>query len=476
MLMPILSVPLSRLKYGVLGKLSAARQKIQYRNFRPDCGDDTVVTGIDDQVAYLTRLLDRGNMEMFLRRLSELVRKLCWGPLRGRALFIPELDELSRRASLIITPKRNPPTDSNLLVHIATEVYLTGGHTRVMEDIVASLPEYRHVLILTGMREVHPNLVSIKPRFDELSLDVRLLRTSSWTNRASELSSLITELCPQAILLFAHQEDSIANAGVARHSAPRILFLHHADHQPSLGAFRADYTHVDLTPACHNICASRSHLRALLLNLTVKDMGAVELPRQHLMVGATCGSPGKYLGSSEFSYAQLLVALFAAGVGQILHIGDMPEEQKNQIRSEITTNGQHASRVIFLPNTPFLAGKLLEISPDFYLVSHPLVGGKATVEALSVGLPILHACPASALALLAVDMTFGTSVMVSNLEQISAAVRRLEAEKTTLATRSREVYEKHYSPAAFREGLLSALNASPLACAAPAQAPPVVLR
>lgn len=453
-----------------------ARYKRRYRNFRPTCADDAVVRGIDEQVAYLTRLLDRGNMEVFLKRLAELTYKLLFGPLWGRALFVPELDELVRRASLIITPKPNPRTNSNLLVHIATEVYPTGGHTRVMEDIVASLPEYRHVLILTGMREVHPNLVSLKPRFDELSLDIRLLRTSGWTNRASELSSLITELCPQAILLFAHQEDSIANAGVAGHSAPRILFLHHADHQPSLGAFRADYAHVDLTPGCHNICASRSHLRASLLNLTVKDMGAVELPRRHPMIGATCGSPHKYLGSSEFSYAQLLAALFAAGVGQILHIGDMPEEEKNQIRSEITANGQDASRVVFLPNTPSLAAKLLEISPDFYLVSHPIVGGKATVEALSVGLPILHARPASALPLLAVDMTFGISVMVSNLEQISAAVHRLETEKSTLAKRSREVYEKHYPPASFREALLSALNASPLACAAPAQRLPVVLR
>jgi len=48
--------------------------------------------------------------------------------------------------------------------------------------------------------------------------------------------------------------------------------------------------------------------------------------------------------------------------------------------------------------------------------------------------------------------------MVSNLEQISAVVHRLKTEKNTLAKRSREVYEKHYSPAAFREGLLSALN------------------
>ncbi|MGB6877087.1 MAG: hypothetical protein WBD87_13750 [Candidatus Acidiferrales bacterium] len=435
-----------------------ARYNRRYQNFRPTCSDDAVVSGIDEYVAYLAAFLERGNMEMFLKRLAELSAKLRSEPLWGRALFVPELDELVRRASLIITPKPNPSANSKLLVHIATEVYPTGGHTRVMEDIVTNLPEHQHVLILTRMYEAHPGLVSLKPRFDELSFDVRLLRSSGWTRRARELSSLITELSPDAILLFAHQEDSIANAGVAGHSAPRILFLHHADHQPSLGAFRADYMHVDLTPACHKICASHPRLHTSMLNLTAKGTGTVKLVERHPIIGATCGAPYKYAGSTEFTYGQLLAALFSAGVGRILHIGDMPDEQKNQIRTEITVNGQDASRMTFLPNTPSLTAKLLEVAPDFYLVSHPIGSGKATLEATSVGLPIVQTRPASGLPLLFVDMTFDTSVVIQSLDQVPAAVLRLKGEKSTLANCSRSVYEKHYSPAAFREGLLSAIG------------------
>jgi hypothetical protein len=54
-------------------------------------------------------------------------------------------------------------------------------------------------------------------------------------------------------------------------------------------------------------------------------------------------------------------------------------------------------------------------------------------------------------------MTFGTSVLVSALGQIPAAIHRLETEKITLAKLGRAVYENHYSPSAFREGLLSAI-------------------
>jgi hypothetical protein len=62
------------------------------------------------------------------------------------------------------------------------------------------------------------------------------------------------------------------------------------------------------------------------------------------------------------------------------------------------------------------------------------------------------------LPLLGPDMTFGTSITISALGQIPAAIHRLESEKNMLAKRSREIYEKYYSTPAFREGLLSAIN------------------
>lgn len=434
-----------------------ARYKRRYRNFRPTCADDAVVRGIDEHVAYLTRLLDRGNMEMFLRRLAELTYKLLSSPVWGRALFLPELDELARKASLIVAPSYSRTADSKLLVHVASVVHPTGGHTRVIEDIAAALPEYRHVLIITGMGNLAPmELPPLMPRFQELHLQVHLLKAPDWTEKVRELSSLVAAVGPLAVLQHAHYADSIAFVGVAG-QGPRVLFLHQCDHFASLGAYRTDYTHIDLTPACHRICASHPHLRASLLNLTVKDMGTVPLVGCHPIIGATCGAPHKYLGSTEFSYAQLLAALFSAGVHQILHIGDVPEAQKNQIRADITANGQDAERVVFLPNTPSLAAKLVEIAPDFYLISHPVGSGKAAVEAMSVGLPILHARPVSALPLLVADMTFGTSVLASTLEQIPSAVHCLEADKSTLAERSRAVYVQHYSPAEFRERLLSAI-------------------
>lgn len=448
----------SQMKYGVLGKLSAARQKIQYRNFQPVCGEDAVVRGIDDQVAYLTRLLDRGNMELFLKRLAETVSRLhdaCW----GRGLFIPEFDELARRATLTESRSKRGTAHSRLLVHVASVVHPAGGHTRVIEDIAASLPDYEHVLIITNMNQLAPmQLAPLRDRFTALRLRVHLLNRSGWTRKLLQLSSLLDSLSPLAILVLAHYADSVAFAGIGGHAAPSVLFLHQCDHMPALGASRIDLTHVDLTPGCHHFCKSRRGISPHMLNLMVRNGGLVRTAGRVGATGATCGSPHKYSGSTEFSYAQLLAALFSAGVGQIFHIGDMPEEQKNQICSEVMANGQDAERIIFLPNVPSLTAKLLEISPDFYLVSHPVGGGKATLEAMSVSLPILHARPAGSLPLLVVDMTYGCSLTISTLDEIPVVLKRLADEGQVLSSRTRATYEKYYSEAAFRQGLLSAIG------------------
>jgi hypothetical protein len=457
----MLSRPFSRLKDYVWWRVGDALYKRRYRDFRPSYSSDAVVCGMDGYVASLSDLIERGNMEMFLKRLAELTRRLSSKPLWGQALFIPQLDELARKAGFFLASHPNSKPKSKLLVHVATEVFPIGGHSNVIDDIVAALPDYQHALIVTAMASSHPALVSMKPRFQELNLDVHLLKCSGWVEKATELSSLIGALAPRAVLMLGNYDDSVAYSAVEGDAAQRVLFLHHADHQPSLGASRTDYIHVDLTPACHNVCASRPDLHASLLNLTAKDIGTVQLTNRRPIIGVTCGSPYKYAGAIEFSYAQLVAGLFSIGVARLFHIGGMLDSQKDQICADIVANGQDSNRLIFLPNAPSLAAKLLEISPDFYLTSHPLGGGKATVEALSVGLPIVFVCPASRLPLLGPDMTFGTAIPVSTLRQVPEAIRRLEIEKSTLAKRSRGIYEEHYSMKAFREGLLRAINPDP---------------
>ena len=422
---------------------------------------EAVICCKERDIALLQSFLDSDDIQQFLQHMTDFTSKL-WNPsFRGKALFIPELDELIRRANPLITSEVRLSCSDDLIVYVATEVYTEGGHTRVIEDMVRAMPEYEHLLITTGMDSGHTTLTKLKSQFDKLHLNVRPLTGLSQTERVRELSSLIHSVRPQAIMVFAHPDDSVAYLGIDAHLAKRTVFIHHADHIPALGASRTDFLHVDLTPVCHSICSRHANLRPLMLNLTVQDAGTVRITNRQPMIGLTCGSAHKYAGSVDFSYAQLLANLFSSGVGQVFHVGEMADSQKSQICAEIAAFGQNPSKLIFLDETPSLALKMIEVAPDFFLTSHPIGGGKATVEAMSVGLPILYICSPSTPPLLRADMALGSSIPVVSLKGLPAAIHRLKAEREDAARRSRQIYEEHYSAPAFMHGLLSIIAQLP---------------
>ena len=185
-ILKVLLSPFSRSRLKLELKIERIRYQIRYANFRPTISSDGIVSGIRIHEAALANFLKNGDTEMFLSRLAELMLKLLSESFMGRALFVPRLDDLARKANLLISPDRKShdrPTNSKVLVHVATIVYPIGGHTRVIEDIAAALPDHRHILLITGMQESDPVWASLKPRFDELSLEVYILRSSSLTEK-----------------------------------------------------------------------------------------------------------------------------------------------------------------------------------------------------------------------------------------------------------------------------------------------------
>jgi hypothetical protein len=411
----------------------------------------------------LSQKLTRRELDAVLDTTGKLAYQLCMLPaLMGRALFLPQLDALMEDAAKAFVPAAMHPAAGPIVVHVATEVYETGGHTRVLEDIARALPEYRHVLILTDIMENYRAgrlvLGFLKGRFDTIKLEVIFLQETTLAQKALELAAHIARLAPQAVALLGHHFDTIANAGVSGHSAPRVLYIHHCDFSPALGATRGDYIHVDVTPSCHAMCKTVRASPSVFLGLSVEDRGVVEFSARKSLVGVTCGGPHKYAGRNEFSYAELLAALFANGIENIIHIGAMSPEQMNQIQKEIDALGQDAGRVIFQGNTPSLTDSLQEIMPGFFLCSFPTGGGKAMLEAMSVGLPLLIPRPGSTAPLIGADIAHGVGLTIKTLQDVPGIVRRLRTEEQGLGRRHREIFEQYYSMPVFRKKLLGLIR------------------
>jgi len=412
----------------------------------------------------LEALLERNEIEAFLKEAQGFVYRMWTTPaIKGKALLIPQMDALLERAARHFNRSQRPRESAlQLVAHIATEIYTTGGHTRLIENMVRALPEYRHVLVLTdsveNYRQGRLALDTLKERFDILGVEILTLSGATLTEKTAELAGLIESLAPQAAVLTAHHFDVVANAGITGNSAPRVIFIHHGDDLPSLGATRADLIHADLNPASLHVCMTEGLLTPAYLNLTVKDCGVVHAPQRDTLIGATCGAPYKYSGVSLFSYAALLAALFAAGVEKIFHIGTMPQEQMAQVRSDLAKAGQDAQRIIFMPNTPSLAPALKKVAPDFFLGSHPIGGGTAMTEAMSLGLAIIATRPEGLSPLHNVDLSLGNELVVRTLDDVPAIVTTVRRDRKALGRRSRDVYEKHYSMGVFRDRLLSLIR------------------
>lgn len=410
----------------------------------------------------LNKSLDQRDLEGFLTHSMQLILKVSTAQeFKGKGLFVPELDAMIQQTAQAI-PTKIPDNYSQVMVHVATEVYDSGGHTRTLEDVVGSLPEVRHILILTDISNAYRfnriPVQTLKARFDSIGLEVMILQAPTLSAKTIELSSLIGRIAPRCIMLHAHAFDVIANVAITGKSAPRVLYIHHMDHNPSLGATRKDYIHVDNTPPCHHFCKSYPGLSPVFLGLTVKDNGVVTADNKDSFIGATCGHHGKFQGQFLFTYGQILGQLFASGVDRFYHIGAVSEVQKNNICAEIKNAGHDSEKLIFYGGVLSLAETLKEIAPHFYLGSYPVSGGRSAVEALSVGLPFLLIRPPESSPLLCVETSLGAAVVAQSLADIAERLERIRKEGKKLAKLSREHFDRYYAPAIFRQKLLALLN------------------
>ena len=55
--------------------------------------------------------------------------------------------ELLKIQAPFLENQHNP--DNELIIYIATQLYITGGHTAVIEDLIKARPEKKHLILIT---------------------------------------------------------------------------------------------------------------------------------------------------------------------------------------------------------------------------------------------------------------------------------------------------------------------------------------
>jgi hypothetical protein len=394
---------------------------------------------------------------------NELLVGLSRNPeTTNTALFVPVLDSLIHRVGQALStasPTRPAKrTESNFVLHVATELYPVGGHTRVVADVIRALPERRHCVVITDMFGNYSagkySVADVDQIFAGTETGFVVLNVGSGVDKVRQLIGILAAGDPMACFMYAHHGDVVANAAVTESTCRRSIFVHHADHMPSLGPTRADYLHLDLSPVCHRQCLAIAGNAPIFLGLTAEDRGVKPLvERERSKMSAACSGPMHKFWPDPpgVRYADVVREVMRSAGGKYYHIGGMPPDALAQIQRELATAGVDPARFVDMGGVRSVWDTFLQLEIDFYVDSLRLGRVKTIVEALGAGLPIVMPAPPDPPSLLYSDMTMGAAVTWRLPEDIPKVVEMIQRDQRGFAARSRQIFDEYYSQTKFAE-------------------------
>ncbi len=378
------------------------------------------------------------------------------------ALYYPGLDrQLERLAAQLDAECREPgdaapPSTDNTLV-VATELYRVGGHSKVLEDVVREARS--PVVVLTeafaGYREEAADHGWVHDALGGASVVV-LTQTSLWS-KCRALRRLTQRLRPARIVYFNHHQDPVPFVGTLGHAGSRKVFVHHADHHPSLGVTLAGMEHVDMTDEIAAVCSRELGAPPSTLPLHVVDEGR----RDFAPVAAadwsvvTSGTGVKFARDGELALHSIAGAALGAMRGRFYHIGPMDADWLAQIRAQLAGAGIDPERFVAIGPVASLWRALRDLPAHVYIGSAPVGGARAAVEVQGCGFPLAHHRPVEAGSLVALESIYASPALgwslPADLPGVLATIAGLGHARFSDA--ARELYERRFSRARFREVL-----------------------
>ena len=294
------------------------------------------------------------------------------------------------------SPDRRTEGEHRRVLHVLTQAYPTGGHTRLAWRWMSLDESSEHSVLLTSQYDL-----GVPSRLTS-ACDGRLysLGNLSQVEKVQAVASHLGEY--DVIVLHIHPFDAVvvaACAGMANRS--RTLLVNHADHVFWLGLSAADQI-VNLRPASEWIARDRrtgssdQFVRlALPLDQPTLDPGAGRDLRVSLGIAedepvvATIAEPYKFATSDDLGFMDLISRLFAQiPSAHLIAIGPSQDSHGwGGLQRELPT------RVHLLGTTPDYASTLA--AADVYLDSFPFSSITSMLEAALHEVPVVTMSKAS---------------------------------------------------------------------------------
>ncbi|MEF7616113.1 hypothetical protein V4F39_19520 [Aquincola sp. MAHUQ-54] len=440
---------------------AAARTRHVEVDARPQAprGAAPLFQHMDGPARQAEQLIAAGRYEDALQTIAGTVHQhYCLPDVKHQALYYPQLDQMIERLSKLVDAGSAPAAEqfSDVTLIVATEVYQIGGHTRVIEDIARAVK--RPVIVLTDLfgnyKAEDDKLQWIRDKFSGIHV-VCLPAVGMW-DKSQALRRIVAHLNVDNIVYVQHHQDPIPFVATLSHPASRKTFVHHGDHNPSLGCTLKGLQHADLSDLLQQTCTQHLGHQTTLLPMHVADRGVRRsgAPDGRALSVATCGHPAKYSKSGELALHRIVATVLQAVPGSFYHIGMLDEAWITQIREHLAAAGVAPGRFVPLGAVASLWDTLLALDVGFYLGSAPVGGGRSAIEAQGAALPLIFYKGEHTGSLLQNYTLYAHQELGwTTLDDLSSRLRTYAPQHKELGQRARAFYEENFSARRFRSVL-----------------------
>ena len=347
-------------------------------------------------------------------------------------------------------------------VIMATELAAAGGHVEVIRDLVrlGSVPAPVKLFLTDSFQRIDES--AQQGYAASMGVPVCIAKKGGSGARMGETLAFLLEQRPHTVVLLVHNQDAVGIVAALACHAKRVIFVHHGDHHLSLGVTCPSFEHVDLSNFAFFNCRQTLGLaNNRFWPLTLASENALRHDGTFLREGhaVTCcvGRPEKFDAPGyQHQYMDLIGLILKATGGRHVHIGPLSNEQLQRMQRSLQAHGILASRLTHVPWVPSVSRALIEHGVDLYMTSFPYGGGKAQVEAMATGLPVLVHKNYQSRFLSGIDIGYPGTMAWADAADLQGALSNLTvALMREHAAVARAHFERHHSEEAFGRAVLA---------------------
>lgn len=308
---------------------------------------------------------------------------LAWGELYGRVLYtnysnLYRDDDFEKELiSRYLKENRDIALSEaiNEDLHIISEAYSTGGHTRLLERMVTQ----RGLGDVLVTRSISDLSVLKLPSFSKVFAFPHKLDMSQILSISSKYKRVFLHIHPDDLTT------AVAMGVLKRLSRSQIIFVNHADHIFSFGYFSSSVV-AEMGPFGDKLKQEKNRGESIYLGLPFKferfnKVRKRELKENLLIVSG--GTSFKFSSAGGLSFSRLVTDILAAiPKANFVVIG--PDKSMEWWWPLF----KFSKRLKVIPKLPYEEYQKLMKNADVYIDSFPLSGGTTIPEVRATGIPI----------------------------------------------------------------------------------------